>query len=91
MEDLNVIRNRAELSNFYTSDQDTLLTEIAHERQVELFCEWGNRWLDLKRLNKATTVLPVVKGANWQSTDVLYPIPLSELGKNPALTQNAGY
>ncbi len=29
--------------------QSQVLTAIAHERQIELFAEWGHRWLDLKR------------------------------------------
>jgi starch-binding outer membrane protein, SusD/RagB family len=91
LEDLNLIRSRAGLSDFITTDQSTLLADIQHERQVELFCEWANRWFDLKRINNADTVLSNAKGSNWQSTDVLYPVPQTELSKNPSLTQNAGY
>jgi hypothetical protein len=89
--DLNKIRNRAGLAELLTTDQNVLLTAIAHERQVELFCEWGSRWLDLKRLGLAGPVLSVVKSPAWQNTDVLYPIPQTEISKNQSLTQNPGY
>ncbi len=67
------------------------LLAVEKERRVELFSEWGHRWLDLKRTKRAEAVLSVMKGTNWQSTDVLYPIPLSDLINNPNLEQNAGY
>jgi hypothetical protein len=88
--DLNLIRNRAGLPNTIFTDQTSLLSAIQHERQVELFCEWGNRWFDLKRTGKATEVLSLIKPA-WQANDTLYPIPQTELNSNPFLTQNSGY
>lgn len=88
--DLNLIRNRAGLQNTTSTDQASLLFAIQHERQVELFCEWGNRWFDLKRTGKATGVLSLIK-PDWQAKDTLYPIPQTELNSNPFLTQNPGY
>lgn len=70
--------------------QTELLKFIYHERQVELFAEWGHRWLDLKRTGLAHDVLGALK-ANWQAYDVLYPIPASQIRANPSLTQNPGY
>ncbi|HUQ64788.1 MAG TPA: RagB/SusD family nutrient uptake outer membrane protein [Flavitalea sp.] len=90
-EDLNAIRNRAGLPNTTATTQQEMLDAIAHERQVELFCEWGHRWFDLKRTGKADEVLGPIKGSNWQTTDQLYPIPQSELQTDPNLTQNPGY
>lgn len=92
-EDLNVIRNRAGLSNTAASDKESLLIAIEHERVLELFTEQGLRWLDLKRTNRADLVLSPLKGNNWQPTDVLYPLPEYELLNNPALfgAQNPGY
>jgi hypothetical protein len=89
--DVNLIRSRAGLSNFSSTNQAIILTAIEKERQEELFCEWGHRWFDLKRTNKADAVLSIVKGSNWQATDSLYPIPFSEILRNPALVQNPGY
>lgn len=89
--DLNTIRSRANLGNTTANDKASLLSAIEHERQVELFTEWGHRWLDLKRTNRADAVLGPVKGTNWQSTDTLFPIPQIEIQNNPKLTQNLGY
>jgi hypothetical protein len=90
--DINVIRNRAQLAHLTsTLNQSETLKAIQHERQIELFAEFGHRWLDLKRLNQADVVLSNIKGGNWQTTDQLYPIPLTELQRNPQLIQNPGY
>jgi len=88
--DLNTIRTRANLPNSLASDKDSLLIYIENERRAELFCEWGNRWFDLQRTNRADAVLKPVK-PNWTHTDILYPIPDAEIKTNPALTQNSGY
>jgi hypothetical protein len=92
--DLNVIRNRAGLPNVTNNNQTAVLNAIMHERQVELFCELGNRWYDLKRTGTANTVMPAictVKGGVWSTNWQLYPVPYSELQRNPFLVQNTGY
>jgi hypothetical protein len=92
-EDLNIVRKRAGLLPTVATTKSDLLNAILHERQVELFTEWGHRWLDLKRTGKADAILSSIKGSNWKSTDQLYPIPQSEIDRNPALKggQNPGY
>lgn len=89
--DLNTIRTRAGLTSLSLSSLPELLDSINNERKFELFTELGDRWLTLKRTNTANTVLPIVKGSNWNTTDQLYPIPQTEILRNPNLTQNAGY
>ena len=89
--DLNVIRSRAGLPATTATDAGSLLLAIEHERQIELFAEWGHRWFDLIRTNRATTVLASLKGSSWQTTDQLFPIPSSERKNNPNLSQNPGY
>lgn len=90
--DLNVIRGRAGLPSLVTTlTQAQTLTAIEQERRVELFAELGNRWLDLKRTNRADAILGPLKSPNWQSTDVLYPIPLVQLQNDQNMTQNPGY
>jgi hypothetical protein len=89
--DLNILRNRAGLPNIIANDQPSLLTAIEHERQIEFFAEWGHRWLDLKRTDRANVILGMEKSPNWQATDVLYPIPFDQIQLNPFLTQNSGY
>lgn len=89
--DLNTIRVRAGLSPLPPSLSKTeVLAAIAQERRIELFAEWGHRWLDLKR----TKQIDVVMDSNkpwWKPSAALYPIPLSELQTDPNLTQNPGY
>jgi starch-binding outer membrane protein, SusD/RagB family len=92
--DLNIIRHRAGLTPLPDgNDLELILDQIIHERQTELFTEYGHRWYDLKRLNVANKILSTEKGDSWQDSDQLYPIPLTELLKNPALAgyQNPGY
>ena len=89
--DLNIIRNRAGLPNTSANDQQSLLLAIEHERRVEFFTEWGHRWFDLKRTGRADAVLSEITWKDWQSTDVLYPIPQTEREVNGNLTQNDGY
>lgn len=89
--DLNIIRNRSGLANTSANDSPSLLQAIEHERRVEFFAEWGHRWFDLKRWNRANAVLSGIKAPNWQSTDVLYPIPFAQIQANSFLIQNDGY
>lgn len=95
--DLNIIRKRAGLSNTTANDQASLLAAIAHERQVELFTEWGNRWLDLKRTQKVDSVMGMPgdvcakKGGTWKSDWQWYPVPVYDIVQDPNLTQNSGY
>tara|TARA_R110002051_G_scaffold200208_1_gene267122 strand:- start:2264 stop:3694 length:1431 start_codon:yes stop_codon:yes gene_type:complete len=90
-EDLNAIRNRAGLGNTTASNTNELLDAILQERQVELFTEHGQRWFDLKRLGNPAEVLAPIK-PGWRNTDILLPIPETELLANPNLKpQNDGY
>ena len=98
--DLNIIRNRAGLPNIadsIASSQTTLLGAILHEREVELFTEWGNRWFDLIRTGSLNAVMGIpgnvcqMKGGTWNPDWQLYPIPLIEITNNTNLTQNPGY
>lgn len=89
--DLNFIRQRAGLNGTTANNKDDLLLGIEKERQLELFAEWGHRWFDLKRSDRVNNVLAGLKTTNWQTTDVLYPIPFDQILLNPSLAQNAGY
>lgn len=91
LQDLNKIHQRAGLSPLVSLTGESLLHAIEKERLVELFAEWGHRWLDLKRTGRADAVLGPLKGASWQSSDTLYPVPLEQLQRNVYLQQNPGY
>jgi hypothetical protein len=93
LNDLDILRKRAGLNAITPVSSFDVLNAIIDERQVELFTEWGHRWLDLKRLGRADEVLKPIKLNNWQSTDQLYPIPQNDINRNPSLRghQNPGY
>ncbi|MDN6310834.1 MAG: RagB/SusD family nutrient uptake outer membrane protein [Psychroflexus sp.] len=92
--DVDMIKQRAGLPLLSVTQpgisQQSLLEEILLERRKELFAEWGHRWFDLKRLEKATEIL-APKKASWDPTDILYPISEDEINKNHYLNQNPGY
>lgn len=92
--DLNTIRSRAGLPGLSTSLlQPQVVTAVAHERQVELFGEWGHRWLDLKRTGQAHNVLSALASKQPWAGDyqLLYPIPPTEIQTDHFLLQNQGY
>ncbi|NUY81904.1 RagB/SusD family nutrient uptake outer membrane protein [Flavobacterium sp. MAH-1] len=90
-QDVNKIRVRAGLAEVFPADQQEMLTAIVQERRIELFCEHGQRWFDLKRLGLSDAVLGPQK-PGWDATDVLLPLPETELQLNPnLLPQNPGY
>lgn len=92
--DLNAVRRRAGLPDFNNGSDDEILDAILHERQVELFTEWGHRWFDLKRTGNIDAVMSKVavqKGQPWESYKSLYPIPYLDIVLNPNMTQNPGY
>jgi hypothetical protein len=89
--DLNVVRNRAGLNNYAgATDMPSVLAAILHERQVELFTEWGSRFLDLKRTGTLNATIGTLKPA-WKPTALVLPIPQSEINTDPNLKQNQGY
>lgn len=95
LQDVDALRLRAGLpSKTLTIPVPTtqnVMQAVEQERRIELFSEWGHRWFDLKRWNKADQILQPIK-AGWSSTDALYPVPLQELTANPNLNpQNSGY
>jgi hypothetical protein len=95
--DLDTIRKRAGLPAYSGNlDKISLIDAIFHERQVELFSEWGHRWFDLIRTKKVFDIMGKVtplKGGVWSSDghQMLFPIPRSEIIKDYNLSQNPGY
>ncbi|MBO9632730.1 MAG: RagB/SusD family nutrient uptake outer membrane protein [Chitinophagaceae bacterium] len=104
--DLNALRTRArgnnagDLPNLDPGmGQPAAELAVEHERQVELFTEWGHRWFDLKRTNRLDAVMTIatpLKNGNisqWQSFHALFPLPAGEVANAPGLRghQNPGY
>lgn len=92
LDDVNTIRTRAGLQNSTVdpASQIAVLGAVMLERQTELFCEWGNRWYDLKRTGAASAVLGAEK-TGYTDNASLYPIPQAQRQLNKSLTQNPGY
>jgi hypothetical protein len=89
--DLNVLRQRAGLTNLSsTLSQNDCLNAVIRERRVEMFGEWGSRFIDLRRTGRINSVMSAYK-TTWLPRAVLLPIPQSELTYDPSLTQNTGY
>jgi len=92
VKDLNIIRSRAGLTALPLSlTPAQAAIAIQQERRIELFAEFGHRWLDLKRTNKVDPVIGVLKPASWRTTAAMWPIPQDQRSVNPSLTQNKGY
>jgi hypothetical protein len=88
---LNELRTKRGL----TAKTSANLYDIIRERRIELAFE-NLRWSDMKRTpdqnNPSKSMAQVFVEANGRKiTDLLYPIPQSEIDVNPKLTQNPGY
>jgi hypothetical protein len=88
--DVNQVRARAGLPASTATTADEIIAAIMHERQIEFFTEWGNRWFDLKRTGTINTVLGTEK-PGWKAYQALYPVPRAQRQFNSTLTQNPGY
>lgn len=86
--DINVLRQRANLTSTNANTIAQLQTAIEKERRVEFAFE-GQRWFDLVRTGRAIAILPNVNSNN----QTLFPIPSSEIQTNnsPGMIQNPGY
>ncbi|MDR3060251.1 MAG: RagB/SusD family nutrient uptake outer membrane protein [Prevotella sp.] len=73
----NLVRTRAKMSTL----TNVTLDQVLEERQVELACEWGERFFDLVRTGKAEATLPGFK----TGASEFYPIPQAQKDLNPNL------
>ncbi|MES2826674.1 MAG: RagB/SusD family nutrient uptake outer membrane protein [Bacteroidota bacterium] len=89
--DINAIRQRASLRPTTATTPNALMTAIMQERRIELNCEWGHRWYDLKRTQTIDVVLGAEKPTFWKPTNALYPIPASVVTLDNNIVQNPGY
>lgn len=105
-EAVNVLRSRSDINMpAFTEDGDAWVERYERERAVELAFE-NHRFWDVRRWKKGAQYFRTVQvasiGSNlvlnrstvtrqWDEKYNFYPIPQSELKKNPNLTQNAGW
>ena len=91
---LNTIRTRAGLTAFPTiadaiAKYGDLESAILQERSVEL-CFEGHRWFDLVRTEKAILTMKPLNGLS-DARNLVWPIHINALNKNPNLVQNDFY
>ena len=105
-EAVNVLRSRADINMPpFTEDGDAWVERYERERAVELAFE-NHRFWDVRRWKKGAQYFRTIQVADvsanlqltrssvsrqWDEKYNFYPIPQSELKKNPNLTQNAGW
>ena len=103
---INVLRNRSDIKMpKFTEDGDAWVERYERERLVELAFE-NHRFWDVRRWKKADKYFRTVQVASissskeltrstvtrqWDDKYYFYPIPQTELKKNPNLTQNPGW
>jgi tetratricopeptide (TPR) repeat protein len=97
----NQVRARVRPANLIT-EADLDIDQILHERRMELAFE-GHRYFDLVRTGKAIPVITKALMTKVDYDDKIYisgsipeyqlilPIPVGEIQKDPTLTQNKGY
>jgi hypothetical protein len=105
-EAVNVLRNRADIQMpKFTEDGEAWVERYERERLVELAFE-NHRFWDVRRWKKGAKYFKTIQVANiskslqltrstvnrqWDDKYYFYPIPQSELKKNPNLVQNPGW
>lgn len=77
------------------TNTDTILEWIFNERRIELACEEGHRWYDLRRRHLAGEIdltqwnfSSLRDDLDFQEHNIVFPIPTNEVVENPNLEQN---
>ncbi|HYJ64999.1 MAG TPA: RagB/SusD family nutrient uptake outer membrane protein, partial [Parafilimonas sp.] len=95
----NMVTGGTEPANFSTAEtnKNTIFQWIMDERLRELGAE-GGRWFDVRRwaLGKLITLNKDFFNSNWPSITwddhfLNFPVPSTEIDKNPNIQQNTGY
>ena len=91
LSDLNLIRTRAGLLPDNTTNNPTaLLNEVRAQRDLELAVE-GDRFFEIKRRQISFASPESGQVFQWNSPQLVYPIPLQEVQENKNMVQNPGY
>src|SRR5690606_22695487 len=85
LDDLNAVRERADLSESTAATKEEILLAIEDERRLE-FAQEPHRWYDLVRTGRALEVLNI-EGPER----LVLPIPIDQILVDQALEQNPGY
>lgn len=89
--DYNKTRVRAGLlPDNTTSGQTALLNALRGERDMELAME-GDRFFEIKRRQISFIAPESGNYYDWNSPELVYPIPEQEIQQNPNMVQNPGY
>ncbi len=82
---LNVIRTRAGLPDFTSTDPNAIIDAVLKERIIE-FAHEGHRWIDVRRTGRLSSI------GLTQEFRALWPIPEREVDTSKGvITQNPGY
>jgi hypothetical protein len=80
------------------TNKTTVLNWIFDERRLELACEEGHRWFDLRRRHiageidlKTWNFGHTKVGGGFQDKHLYFPLPAGEVTNNPNMKQNPGY
>jgi len=90
---LNIVRRRAGLGDFLSTNKEEMKEKIIHERRMELAFE-GHRWFDLIRIDGGDYALKFFNSigkVNATKDRMLLPIPQVEMDANALMVQNPGY
>lgn len=89
LDDINIIRTRANATNLATVTLDDILVE----RQLELAME-GFLIHDIKRTKASIDISSDADGSDlipFDADELVFPIPLTEMDANKLISQNPGY
>jgi len=86
---LNIVRNRAKLPDYTSSNQTDVRQKIWNERRLELAFE-HDRWSDLVRTGKAEAAMKA-NGKPFLQKHYLFPIPNNQIIQTPNFVQNLGW
>lgn len=91
LDDLNKIRNRADLTDFKSNTPQAILDAIDQERRYEFVFE-AHRWFDLVRTGRYLTEIPALDPSIKVEAHMnLFPIPSAQLDLDKNLDPNPGY